>query len=312
VIVARSTLSDRTEALEAPRGGFRARRLGVIALSIGVVAVLVAVGVVASGKKGALAQLRVRGGTVEVDHGAKGFVRASDGSDVALGDIVRTQKGAQAVVDYFDGSVTRLDESSRIAIRKLDDAKDGRHIEFAIDTGRIWDRVKDATSSGDHFAVHLSNVTVSGTGATFLTDCRRSDACYVVAFDGTTHVASPSDQVDLNPGDCEQIAPDGSLTTCDASRLGLVDEWVRSNLAEDQELVTPSGSPTPAPTPSPSEVSSGTGRFVRRPVATRAPLRTPSKTAPPSTPVPTKDHNDDGIVTTPPPPSHKPHGSPSI
>jgi FecR-like protein len=311
--MSRSTLSDRrTAPASPPRRIFHARRWATIAAVLAAIAMLIAVGAVASRAHATLAQLRIRAGKAEIDHGARGFVKASDGSDVAPGDIVRTSSGAQAIVDYFDGSVTRMDSSTKLEIRKLTETKSGDRIELSLADGRIWDHVREATSPSDAFSLRLSSVVISSAGSTFLTDCRSTDACYVVDFDGTTHISSSTgDQADLDVAQCEQIAPDGSLATCDASKLGLVDEWVRANLAEDQELVAnvPAPSPSPSPTPAPDLGSSGSG-FVPHSVATRAPLRTPSKTAPPSTPVPTKDKNNDGSVPTPPPsPHHRPHGS---
>jgi len=309
--VARSTLSDRRTAPAAePRGTFHARRWLTVLTAIAAIVTLVIVGLVASRARATLAQLRVRGGRVEIDHGAKGFKTASDGTDVTTGDIVHTASDGQAIVDYLNGSVTRLDSNTRMTIRRLAASKSGERIQLSLAGGRVWDHVKDASAPSDSFEVRLSNVVISSSGSTFLTDCRSTNACYVVDFDGATSVSSSKgDQIALDVGRCEQIAPDGSLSSCDPSKLGLVDEWVRANLAEDQELVTKEPSPTPSPSPSPAADVSSQNGFVPHSVATRAPLRTPSKTAPPSTstPVPTKKPK----LTFPPTPTphHHPRGS---
>ncbi len=313
--MARSTLADKTATIErSERRAFHGRRVGVIATILGAIILLVVVGAIASRAKPTLAQLRVRAADVDIVHAGKGSVRASDGADVELGDVIKTSDTGQAVVGFVDGSVTRLDSNTRISIRQLQSTRSGDQIAIALASGRVWDHVRDATSPKDSFQVRLSNVVMSSSGSTFLTDCRTSDACYVVDFDGTTHVAAKNgDELDLDVGNCAQIAPDGSLDSCDATKLGLIDSWVRSNLAEDQELATPEVTSAPSPTPSPSAVSSSGSGFVPRPVS-RPPVRSPAKTAPPSTPVPTKDKNNDGVFPTPPPtttPKHHPHGSPN-
>jgi ferric-dicitrate binding protein FerR (iron transport regulator) len=312
--MARSTLADRTRTYEpTPARVFHARRFATLATIAAAIVVLIVVGIVSSGARAALAQVRVRTGGVDVEHPGKPYVAATDGTDVAAGDQIKTALDGQAVIDYFDGSVTRMDASTHVAIRELSETRTGDRIGVALVGGRLWDHIRDATSPSDRFEVHLSNVTMSSAGSTFLTDCRRSDACYIVGFDGTTHVgSSDGEQADLNAGDCESVSPDGSLAACDANTLSLVDAWVRENLAEDQELVTPNVTPSPIPTASPAQVAGGTQGFVQRPVS-RPPLRTPSKTPPPSTstPVPTKDHNNDGQFPTPlPTPTHRPHRSP--
>jgi FecR protein len=313
-MMARSTLSDRrTETASGSRRTFRARRSLTILTVIAAIAALVVVGVVAARSHATLAQLRVRSGNVEVDHAAKGFKVASDGLDVTAGDIIRTSSGAQAIVDYLNDTVTRLDAGTRITVRQLSDTKSGERIELSLADGRVWDHVRQASSSSDSFEVRLSNVDILSSGSTFVTDCRRTDACYVVDFDGTTHLsAAAGDQVDLDVGQCESIARDGSLSACDPNRLGLVDGWVRANLAEDQELVTnePAASPSPSPSPSPSFGSgSSGGGSVHRPVATRAPLRTPSKTAPPSTSTPAPTNKPKLTFPPTPTPHHRPRGS---
>lgn len=309
--MARPTLSDRREIIEpSAERNFRARRLGVVLTAIAVVVTLIVVGVIASGARPALAQIRVRTGTVDVEHASKGFVRASDGSNITAGDDVRTSERSQGIVEFFDGSVSRLDQNSRLAVRTLADAKGGRRIGLALTAGRVWNRVKELTSPGDRFDLQLSKVVVSVRGTTYMADCRRPEGCYVVGFDGTTHLASTDgEETDVTVGGCELVASDGTLQPCDLARTGLLDEWVRSNLAEDQQLVASSATTTPTPTASPSETQSSSGGSAPRRV-TRPPVRTPTKTAPPSTPAPTKDPNNDGSVPTPPPsPHHKPRGS---
>jgi ferric-dicitrate binding protein FerR (iron transport regulator) len=300
--MARSTLANRTATTEhGVRRRFPARRVAVVLTILAAIAVLVVVGVVSSGAKPTLAQLRVRAGEVDVEQGAKGFVASNDGTDIAAPDIVRTSSSGQAVVGFLDGSVTRLDSNTRITVTRLKRTKAGDQIGIALASGRIWDHVREAASPGDSFDVRLASATLSSNGSTFLTDCRRPDACYVVDFDGTTHIASTNgNQVDLEIGQCESVAPDGSLATCNASTLGLVDTWVRSNLAEDQELPTPSATPSPSPSAPPAtSSSSGGGGFIPRPVT--RPVATPAKTAAPSTPVATPDHNHDGKFPTEPP-----------
>src|SRR5689334_22757399 len=111
-----------------------------------------------------------------------------------------------------------------------------------------------------------SSATVDVHGTTFMTDCRTQQVCYVVGFEGTTEVTSVTGVTRAaRAGDCIRTSSSG-ISPCDEKALGLIDTWVRENLADDQELALRKGPSTPR-TPKPTTAP------TRRPTS-RAPART--------------------------------------
>ncbi len=315
--------TDETRALieeEAPRG-VSVRRWLIGLLGIGAVAAIVAVAVVARSGADALAELRVRGDIVDVVRSGTVREEGTEGKDLIEGDVLRTDGGGSAQIDFFDGSLTRVDVDTQLALRKLADSDDGRAITITLQAGRIWNRVAELGSSDDRFIVRIGEATVSVQGTTFFVDCRDAPRCYVVEIDGSSAVAFGGDEMGLKAGDCVLIAPAEELARCNERKLGLLDDWVRENMAEDQQLelaeikvTTPSPSPSPtfrapapqqapqpaAPTPTPEKEK------TPQPKDTPEPKKKELK---PPTPRPTVDGG--GPTPTPAPPTESPVVDPS-
>ncbi|MEX2393693.1 MAG: FecR family protein [Actinomycetota bacterium] len=232
--------------------GLRRIVIGVVALAS--IAGIVAVAVVARNEPDPLAELRVRAAQVEVSSEGLGPRLATEGTDLSPGDIVRTDQDGEAQIDLFDSSLVRLDTSTEVVLSKLVQ-EPSRNIAIEVTRGRTWNRVAELVSGADRFTVSLGDATVSVRGTTFITDCRRAPECYVVGVDGATEVASGGQETSAETGDCVLIRRDEAIEDCDEMRLGLIDDWVKENLAEDQQLeldaidvATPSVSPTPVGT----------------------------------------------------------------
>jgi hypothetical protein len=266
--------------------GLRRIVIGLVALAS--IAGIVAVAVVARNEPDPLAELRVRAAQVEVSSEGVGPRLADEGTDLAAGDIVRTDQDGEAQVDLFDGSLVRLDTGTELVLSKLVQEPD-RNIAIEVSRGRTWNRVAELVSGADRFTVSLGEATVSVRGTTFITDCRRAPECYVVGIDGTSEVASGGQETNVETGDCILIRRDEAIEDCDEKRLGLIDDWVKENLAEDQQLdldainvASPSATPTPSGTP--RRFVPGPAPRPAAPAATAAPVATTD-----STPKPTAD-----------------------
>ncbi len=297
-----TSLRDDPDVTTAPPSRL-GRRIGVVLVVLAALGVLVGVGIVAKNNKGPLGQLRVREGTVEVQHDQLAFTRASDGDGLETGDGIRTESASQAQVDFFDGSLTRLDSRTGIVLTDLANERKQR-ISFTLGGGRVWNSVH----SVDAFTLRFPRATATTSDATFAIDCRVSGRCYAIGVDQTTHIKSSSGEVaDVGPGACAAVLSDGAIERCNAALLGLNDQWIRENLAEDEHLALDKTTPTPSPTPTES-ASSGSSSFHAPSSGNNAPApaprtqpRQPAKTAPPATARPTTDPNDDGVITTPGP-----------
>ena len=288
------SLEETRQMAAVPAYSGRGRRILLAVFLVGVVGALVAAAVFSTGDRDPGAQLRVREEAVEVQHSNSDFTKASEGEDIETGAVVRTDSTGRAQMDFFDGSLVRLDVFSEVAVRRLSDAQGERLISLGVNAGRVWNRVASSTSQGGRYEVHFQNAVASVEGTTFVVDCSRDLHCYVLGIDDTTNVKTESDEQDVGPGQCVDLVGD-QLEGCDANALGLIDEWIRQNRAEDQQLQvaqTPTATPSPTPTASPTRRPRSFVRPPARtlpPTAAPTPAPTPKKTpkTPPPTPTPT-------------------------
>jgi hypothetical protein len=271
---------------EAPRVPWRPRRFLVALLALIVVAVIVTIAIVSRNGADALAELRVRDEGVSLIRGAAVPSEAAEGQDLRSGDVIRTDASGRAQVDFFDGStLVRLDTDSELSLRKVEESSDGRNVALGLVRGRTWNHVASLGES-DRFSVDLGEASVNVVGTSFLSDCTEEPVCYVVGFEGAAVVDSTAGRsVEAEEGDCVIVDREGLLERCDERKLGLIDDWVRENLALDQQLTFDRiGDQTPSPSPTPSRAP-----FVPRPAPgpVTAPTAAPTPTAEPE-PTPTK------------------------
>lgn len=295
--------SEVEELFEAPAPSWSPRRFIVAALALVVVAGIVAVAVVSRSTADALAELRVRDGSVSLLRETSPLVQAAEGEDLRSGDVLRTDAEGRAQIDFFDGSVVRLDRDTEVVLRTVATEPDGDQISLSLSSGRTWNRVTPQ-EPGDRFAVDLGGAVATAVGTTFLADCTSRPPCYVVGIDSTTEVRSTSGrQMDAQEGDCVAVEESGSLSSCDEKKLGLLDDWVKENLAEDQQLALERVAITATPSP-----TAGSG--VRR---TGAPQRVTAPTATPKvTPKPDPTDSPDPTIPGAPRPRRTKRPEPTL
>lgn len=204
---------------------------------------------------------------------------------VKVGEVIRTDRGGRAQLDYFDGSVTHVDSHTSFKVIDLIDRPDRRTIAGKLDDGRIWNRVQAITRTQDRFEVRIPNAWVSARGTSNVIDCRQAPECTVIGISDTTEVAVDGGEVELlDAGECTTIDGDGKTRDCTYPREQLCsDEFTLAGLAGEglSSLCTEpieQDSPTPTPTPTPSPESPD-----QPPAPTEAPTPEPSL-APTSSP----------------------------
>ncbi|MBI5158116.1 MAG: hypothetical protein HZA58_08940, partial [Acidimicrobiia bacterium] len=96
----------------------------------------------------ASASLRVLAGTVEVQPPSADFGLAVDGQALEEGYTIRTGVDGRAAIEYFDGSITRLDENTIFTIVTLVDGGDGSKVIVGEQSeGSTYNRVTELTDS---------------------------------------------------------------------------------------------------------------------------------------------------------------------
>jgi hypothetical protein len=182
--------------------------------------------------------LRIHAGTVEVQAGADtGFATASDGQILGEGDTVRTGPDGRASIEWFDGSVTRLDFGTVFRIADLASAglSGGSRVEAEQTAGTTFNRVIGLTETGSRFSVATPTASAAVQGTTFIVINNPDGSTTVAVTDGTVVVTTATG--------AEVVVEAGSMVTVDAAGNvsgplpipeELLDgEWIRYNEACD-------------------------------------------------------------------------------
>ena len=148
---------------------------GTRALATLVVAVLVAGALAltasAAGAADALANLKVTAANVQIKQKGKStFVDAKDGQALKQGDTIKTDASGTAEIDYTDGSITRLANSTVFTLTKLTDEKGGRQTQGTLSVGETWNRAAKVSETGS-FEVKAGGTTAAVEGTAFVAKC---------------------------------------------------------------------------------------------------------------------------------------------
>lgn len=144
-------------------------------LSVLVVAVLaagaLALSATTAGAADSLANLKITAQNVQVKQKGKStFVDAKDGMALKQGDTIKTDASGLAEVDYTDGSITRLANSTVFTISKLTSEKGGRQTQGTLSVGETWNRAAKVSETGS-FEVKAGGTTAAVQGTAFVAKC---------------------------------------------------------------------------------------------------------------------------------------------
>jgi hypothetical protein len=152
------------------RGGV-ATILAVAALSV---ATVLATGTPASAKtkqSAPLATLKVTSENVSVKKkGAADYVAAKNGQVLHQGDSIKTDASGTAEIDYSDGSLTRLSNSTLYTLTKLTNDRGGRQTQGTLSVGETWNRAAKVSETGS-FEVKAGGTTAAVEGTAFVVKC---------------------------------------------------------------------------------------------------------------------------------------------
>jgi hypothetical protein len=119
------------------------------------------------------ATLHLLEGAVEVKLAGEGtFASGNEGQTLKTGDVVRTGPDGRAEIEYFDGSLTRLDVGTTFELTELASVTDlsgSKIIEGSQEGGRTLSRVAALTDSESRVEVETPNAIASVRGTEFVT-----------------------------------------------------------------------------------------------------------------------------------------------
>ncbi len=125
----------------------------------------------AAGAADSLASLKITVDNVQVKQkGKSSFVAAKDGMALKQGDAIKTDTAGRAEIDYTDGSITRLANSTVFTISVLTNEKGGRQTQGTLSVGETWNRAAKVTETGS-FEVKAGGTTAAVEGTAFVAKC---------------------------------------------------------------------------------------------------------------------------------------------
>lgn len=124
---------------------------------------------------------------VSVKKGTADFVPISEPTEVAPGDVVRTDETGFAEVDYADGSITRLDVDTEFEVISITDNAGVATTRAKLNGGRVWSRVHKLGQEGE-FSIDSAVGVATVRGTAFVVDCRGDDECDYTVLEGKVDV----------------------------------------------------------------------------------------------------------------------------
>lgn len=173
---------------------------------------------------------------VEVQLGGAEFVTITEPTELAAGDVVRTDGSGFAEIDYPDGSITRLDVNTEFEVVSITDDAGTATTRANLTTGRVWNRVQDLGSEGE-FSVDTAVGVATVRGTAWVVDCTVGDECVFIVLEGEVEVAP------LEGPTVDLVAPftvtsDGSNTSTPTPvpfDEAFADMWLAENARRDAE-----------------------------------------------------------------------------
>jgi FecR protein len=223
-------------------GGTRSTRAGIHRrLALAVTIVLASVGVLgatavatpsaksatSAQSKKTLATLKIQSAQVTLKkNGAKRFVTAKDGQVLHQGDAVKTNAAGKAEIDYTDGSLTRLGNSTQFKITKLTNKQGGRQTQGTLSVGETWNRAAKVSETGS-FEVKAGGTTAAVEGTAFAVVCVKNPSLACTFTDVVDNV-----KVTTADGAEAQLGPSKSVVVV-SGNLGTINTLTYDQLAND-------------------------------------------------------------------------------
>lgn len=162
------------------------------------------------------------------------------GMALNVGDVVATTVGAEAAIEFYNGSIVRLRENTTITIKKLTTDKD---VVLKQEKGQTWNRVTKLAGINSYRVETPNTVaTVRGTGFKVTVDAERT---WVGVADGAVAVQRVEDDIVVaetlvEENDQAEIffdTPEVEHNDILIEELQ-TDEWFEENIELDEQYVT--------------------------------------------------------------------------
>ncbi|MFH0834361.1 MAG: DUF5667 domain-containing protein [Patescibacteria group bacterium] len=125
--------------------------------------------------------LEIRSGEVLVNG-----VLAKNGIQLKTGDDVEVQKGAEADIVFFDNSISRLSEGTKITLSQVegeDSNKGVTRVKLKLSLGEVWSKVTKLVNNESTFEITTTDVAAAVRGSAFSIAVNESGNTSVMAVE---------------------------------------------------------------------------------------------------------------------------------
>jgi hypothetical protein len=178
------------------------------------------------------ATLDILQGDAEVKlEGAEAFLPARDGATLRRGDTVRTGERGRAEIEYFDGSVTRLDVETTFGLTELVSTPQEVRVVGEHASGSTFSRVVELTGSQSRFEVETPSAVASVRGTTFFTQVEAGASELVGVLGGEVLVTGASGPTKVLVGEGVTVSSAGDVSAPFVLTAAHLDsDWLFYNL----------------------------------------------------------------------------------
>ena len=182
-----------------------------------------------------IATLRLLGGEVAVQHGDDALEPGEEGESLREGDIVRTGPDGRAAIEYFDGSLTRLDYDATFSLVTLETLRNPAESKVILGeqtAGNSYNRVTDLTDPESRFEIGTSTATASAQGTVYAVIVDEGSTTIAVA-EGLVTASSASGSLGVSAGKMVVVGAGGAIGAVqDISQELLDSDWFAFNQCE--------------------------------------------------------------------------------
>ena len=182
-----------------------------------------------------IATLRLLGGEVAVQHGDDALEPGEEGESLREGDIVRTGPDGRAAIEYFDGSLTRLDHDAKFSLVTLETLRNPAESKVILGgqtAGNSYNRVTDLTDAESRFEIGTPMATASAQGTVYAVIVDEGSTTIAVA-EGLVTASSASGSLGVSAGKMVVVGAGGAIGAVqDISQELLDSDWFAFNQCE--------------------------------------------------------------------------------
>jgi len=167
------------------------------------------------------------------------FVDIYPGIEIHEKDKIITGEDGQAVIEYFDDSVSRLASDSQLLINELRGDSFRSRVSISLLDGAGWFKVINLVESHSAFVVEAADVYTSAYRAAFNVEVDENDL-EIGVFNNSVDVRSGQDKEKVVSGE-KMVVDSASKEVKSVKKLDAAekeDQWVKDNLESDKIYLT--------------------------------------------------------------------------